>query len=316
MTTSTPPALESPTKRPRWRLRVLLALTVVALGLYGFARLDRSVAERLGPLGEAVHDLLSASRPDKAPDNPAARRFKADVMALHATPSVVVIQPGFLGVWGRVEDFGVNTHDEAFDDAALAQLANRYGDRITGILLQNTAVSNAGLQALAKFPRLRQLTISHPSLATRPGFTPTPSRIDDAGMTHLRGLTNLGFLSVNYVPITDAGLDAIKELPGLNSLYLHGTQVQGRSLANAKWLPRLFILYADGTPFGEDGLKALQRATSLQILSLNQVPLESTAIPLLRALPLRLDRLEITGCGFLDEEVATLRRPGLKINRR
>ena len=66
----------------------------------------------------------------------------------------------------------------------------------------------------------------------------------------------------------------------------------------------------------EDGLKALSGAANLQILSLNGVPLTEDALPLLKAIP-RLEQLEITGCGFLDEEVADLvkSKPGLRVRR-
>lgn len=304
-----------PPRRPRWRLRVLVALVAGLLGLYGFARLDRSAAGWLGPIGVGAHDLISGTPPNAPDDSWAARRFKADVKALHATPSVAVLRPGFLGAFGRVEDFSVNAHDPAFDDAALAQLADRYGDRITSLMLQNTSITDAGLRTLARLPRLHQLTITHPQIRSRSGLVP-PSRITDAGMAHLRGLDNLTFLILNFLPITDAGLAATRDLPNLRNVYLHGTEVQGRTLAGSRWLPRLSTLYLDETPFTEDGLRALQGATGLQILALGRVPLGPTAVPLLKALPPSLDELDVTGCGLLDEEVATLRRPGLKINRR
>jgi hypothetical protein len=66
----------------------------------------------------------------------------------------------------------------------------------------------------------------------------------------------------------------------------------------------------------EDGLKALARATQLQILSLRQVPLTPAALPLLKAIP-RVDRLELTDCGFLDEEIDALvkTKPALRVER-
>jgi len=57
-------------------------------------------------------------------------------------------------------------------------------------------------------------------------------------------------------------------------------------------------------------------AARLQILSLERVPLSANALPRLKAIP-GLKKLELTGCGFLDEEVADLvkSRPGLRIER-
>ena len=46
------------------------------------------------------------------------------------------------------------------------------------------------------------------------------------------------------------------------------------------------------------------------------MPLSENALPLLKAIP-RLERLDITGCGLLDEEVDDLvkSKPGLRIDR-
>jgi hypothetical protein len=83
-----------------------------------------------------------------------------------------------------------------------------------------------------------------------------------------------------------------------------------------KSLPRLSILYLDGSELTEDGLNNLSGATNLQFLSLNGVALSVNALPYLKAIP-RLSNLELTGCGFLDEEVAglTKQRPNLRIKR-
>ncbi len=55
----------------------------------------------------------------------------------------------------------------------------------------------------------------------------------------------------------------------------------------------------------EDGLRNLSGATSLQILFLSGVPLTNQDLPLLQAIP-NLERLEIKGSGFLDEDVHAL----------
>ena len=101
------------------------------------------------------------------------------------------------------------------------------------------------------------------------------------------------------------------------SLYLSNTKVQGQGLAQVKSLPRWSILYLDGSAMTEDGLKALSAATRLRILSLSHVPLTAAALPLLKAIP-SVDRLELTGCGFLDEEIDALvkSKPGLRVERR
>ncbi len=100
-------------------------------------------------------------------------------------------------------------------------------------------------------------------------------------------------------------------------LYLSDTKVQGHGLASMKSLSRLSILYLDGSDVDEDGLKALSGTTNLNTLSLNRVKLTPDALPILKAIP-KVERLELTGCGFLDEEIDSLlkSRPGLRIERK
>jgi hypothetical protein len=300
--------------RPQWRLRALLAVTALSLGLYVFVRLDRSAAEWLGPVGEGIHDLFNQVPGKPAPLTRAARRLEADVLALGGVANISVIGPGYLGTIGQAEWVNVDFRNEGFDDAALARLAAAHGGRIGGLYLANTGVTDAGLESLSKLTRLRHLYIRN-DRRRRTDRVLAP-RITDAGMVHLRGLDHLWTLNLSKLPVTDAGLAAIEGLPELNGLYLSGTKVRGHFLARMKSLPRLSILYLDGSAMTEDGLKTLSGATNLEILSLDGVPLTPNALPLLGAIP-RLSRLELTGCGFLDEEVAELAkgRPGLRIRR-
>ena len=251
-------------------------------------------------------------RPPRSPRRP--RRLKKDVTALGGVPDVSLTKPGFFGTIGQTEWANVDFRNQEFDDAALAQLAETHGDRIGGLYLENTGVTDAGLRSLSKLTMLRHLEIRN--YRRRKSDPVSPPKITDAGMVHLKGLDHLWTLNLSDLPVTDAGLAAIEGLPELQGLYLSRTKVQGHSLARMKSLPRLSILYLDGSEMTEDGLKNLSGATNLQILSLNGVPLSENALPYLKAIP-RLSSLELTGCGFLDEEVADLTkgRPSLRIKR-
>jgi hypothetical protein len=317
MTTDQPPPMESRPTRSNRRLRVLLAVCAVAFGFYLFVRLDRSLVEPLGPVVVGLYDLFNQVPGQAAPLTAAGRRLVKDVKALGGEPLVGVRTPGFLGTLGQTEWANVTFRNLQFDDAALARLAKRHGDRITGLYLENTGVTDTGLRNLNKFTALRHLTIRSYRQRKRSGTPELPQPITDAGLAHLKGLNHLWTLNLSDLPVTDAGLAAVNELPELMSLYLSNTKVQGHGLAQLKSLPRLSILCLDGSAMTEDGLKALSGATSLRILSLNHVPLTPNALPLLKAFP-RVDRLELTGCGFLDEEVDGLVKstPGLKITRK
>jgi hypothetical protein len=89
--------------RSRLRLRVLLAFTVVSLGLYVFIRLDRSAAERLGPVAEVIYNLFNGTPGDSPPLTPAARHFAADIRAMGGHPSVSVTSRGYFGIIGQAE---------------------------------------------------------------------------------------------------------------------------------------------------------------------------------------------------------------------
>jgi uncharacterized protein YjbI with pentapeptide repeats len=316
MTTDQPPPVESRPRRTNRRLRALLAVNALVIAFYVFVRLERSAVERLGPAVVGVYDLFNQV-PGKAPPLTAAgRRLVKDVEALGGVPSVTVRKRGFLGTIGQIEWSNVDFRNREFNDAALARLAELHGDRISGLYLENTGVTDAGLRNLSKFTMLRHLHIRNYPLRKQPGTPELAPLITDAGLIHLKVVGHLWTLNLSDLPVTDAGLAAINELPELMGLYLSRTKVQGHGLAQLKSLPRLSILYLDDSAMTEDGLKALSGATNLQILSLNKVRLTSAALPLLKAIP-RLDHLEITGCGFLDEEVDALvkSKPGLRVVR-
>jgi hypothetical protein len=319
MTTDEPPSFSAPApriRRNRWRMRVLLAVAALSFAFYGFVHLDRSVAERLGPLAESIHHLFNRVPGEPPPLTAASRRLVKDIQALGGEPSVSVKKRGYFGTLGQVDWAYASFRGRGFDDAALARLAEAHGARIGGLSLENTGVTDEGLKHLSKFTMLRHLHVRDYEERPRPGKPAPKPKITDAGLVHLKGLDHLWTLNLDDLPITDAGLESIRGMPGLIGLYLSRTKVEGRGLAKLKSLPTLSILYLDGSSLTQDGLKALSGATGLRILSIDGVHLSSEALPLLGAIP-RLERLEATGCGFIDEEVDALAksRPGLRIVR-
>ena len=63
--------------------------------------------------------------------------------------------------------------------------------------------------------------------------------VADAGLEHLKGLTNLKTLYLNSTNVTDAGLKHLKGLTTLQTLYLHRTQVTDTGLEHLKGLTKL-----------------------------------------------------------------------------
>jgi hypothetical protein len=70
----------------------------------------------------------------------------------------------------------------------------------------------------------------------------TGTSITDAGLAHLKGLTNLYVLLLDDTRVTDAGLVHLKGLTKLSYLFLKGTQVSDAGLLHLKGLRRLHVL--------------------------------------------------------------------------
>jgi hypothetical protein len=208
--------------------------------------------------------------------------------------------PRFLGVFGGRDLLYYGFRGTAFDDDKLAEFVKAYGDRVWGLGLVNTSVTNAGLRHLASLPNIHDLALG--SSDPIPGSARLPTQITDAGLVHLKDLTTLRGLHLGDLPVTDAGLDAIKDLPNLGGLYLWGTKVQGTGLGRLKSLPGLAVLYLDRSAITEEALSHLTGATNLQVLSLRGVALKRRGLKYLTLLP-KLKQLDINNCGLEFEDI-------------
>ena len=68
------------------------------------------------------------------------------------------------------------------------------------------------------------------------------TQVTDAGLEHLKELTNLEWLDLNYTQVTDAGLEQVIGLTNLEEIFLRNTQVtaEGRAMLR-KALPNCEI---------------------------------------------------------------------------
>ena len=85
----------------------------------------------------------------------------------------------------------------------------------------------------------------------------TGTKVGDAGVEHLKGLTHLVNLDLNKTRVTDAGLKYLGRLERLFSLKLTETGISDDGLANLKPLP-LGYLDLTSTKITDKGLKHLQ----------------------------------------------------------
>jgi Leucine-rich repeat (LRR) protein len=68
------------------------------------------------------------------------------------------------------------------------------------------------------------------------------NQVSDAGLAHLRGLTQLKGLNLSSTQVTDAGLEHLRGLTRLTYLHLSNTQVTDASVNELKKvLPNLYV---------------------------------------------------------------------------
>jgi hypothetical protein len=85
------------------------------------------------------------------------------------------------------------------------------------------------------------------------------TKITDAGLVHVGGITSLQWLWLADTPVTDAGLAHLKGLTGLRELWLNGTGITDAGLAHLKDLTGLEWLFLRGTRVSDDGIANLKR---------------------------------------------------------
>jgi hypothetical protein len=202
--------------RSRRRLRVLLAFTVVSLGLYVFIRLDRSAAERLGPVAEVIYNLFNGTPGDSPPLTPAARHFAADIRAMGGHPSVSVTSRGYFGIIGQAESLHASFDGPKFDDAALARLATQYALQVVDAKARGDFL--AGLSSL---PRLAILYLDG-------------CDVNEEKLAALSNATSLSLLSLRGVPLSGDALRHLKAIPRLRTLNIAECGFAGESLAALK----------------------------------------------------------------------------------
>ena len=86
------------------------------------------------------------------------------------------------------------------------------------------------------------------------------TKVTDADLRHLKGLTNLKRVGLNETQVTDAGLEHLSPLPNLRGLWLAKTNVTDEGLVFLKELTNLTYLNLGSTQVTKEGVKTLQQA--------------------------------------------------------
>jgi Leucine-rich repeat (LRR) protein len=130
--------------------------------------------------------------------------------------------------------------------ADLRPLSPRF-HAIRTLWMENSHLTDAGIEPLPKGIRLTDLTISG-------------SRMTDAGLDHLASLTSLWRLRLDRSAITDAGLVRLKSLKSLEALSLSETKLTDSSIETLAGFHSLKSLNLDRSGISPAGIERLKKA--------------------------------------------------------
>jgi eukaryotic-like serine/threonine-protein kinase len=182
---------------------------------------------------------------------------------------------------------GVGLQQSAVTDAGLAHL--RGLTALKTLSLRVTAVTDAGMQHLNGLTGLEELLLD-------------ATRVSDAGLAHVRFLTTLKTLNLTNTLVTDEGLGQIESLNNLEALWLDGDHVTDAGLVHLKALKNLHILSLFLTRVTDAGLSHLEDLPKLDVLSLRGTRVTDAGLVHLRGLTklqnLDLGSLPVTDTGL------------------
>ena len=122
------------------------------------------------------------------------------------------------------------------------ELLNAFSD-LADLSLENTKISDAGIQRLKKCQKLEWLNLYRTQigdaalkhLAAFPNLKHLPigeTRITDTGLKHLTNMSQLVYLGLRGTSVGDAGLRHVHVLTNLTGLHLGATRISNHALTN------------------------------------------------------------------------------------
>lgn len=153
-----------------------------------------------------------------------------------------------------------------------------------------TAVNDGDLKHLKGLSSLQTLILDY-------------TQVTSTGLEHLKGMTSLQMLWLSDTQVTDAGLEHLKGLTSLHTLKLCGTRVTGAGLEHLKGLADLRMLDLNGTRVTDAGLEHLEGLACLQELYLGSTRVTDAGLVHLKGLPdlqlLWLSGTQVTDAGLM-----------------
>lgn len=177
-----------------------------------------------------------------------------------------------VGIW-------LSNHRNSTDEEIALLLRYDSLSEMRKLDLEKTYISETGLRALDRFPRLESLDLSETdaqddwltvirTLSSLRELNLSRTEIGDVGLQHLAGQTLLRELVLDYTKVTDEGFGPMSRLPKLSSLSLYATKVRGSKLTQLAICPNLRVLRLSETPITDEtlsGLAQLRNLTNLDI---------------------------------------------------
>ncbi len=214
-------------------------------------------------------------------------------------------EPNFLGrtSLADMEKFSIPENSKWFirptdkninDEYLLLFLRKAADFGIRGLSLRECReFTNAGLAHLKNLTELERLNLAD-------------TRITDAGLAHLKNLTALKRLNLEVTQITDAGLAHLKNMTSLESLKLP-VQITDAGLVHLKNMTALESLNLTDTRITDAGLAHLKNMTSVERLNLPRQITDAGLAHLKNLTSLKrldLSETQITDAGLKDFRTA------------
>ncbi|SPE29127.1 exported hypothetical protein [Candidatus Sulfopaludibacter sp. SbA6] len=191
--------------------------------------------------------------------------------------------------------------------------------------LSLTRISDRGLRALKSAPAIEELNlyfaeqISDEGAATVKGWKHLQrlnlrgTKVTDATLEFLSGVSTLESLDIGWAQITDTGLEHLAPLTNLRHLAMGGNKLTGTALQFLRQMPQIEYLDVGGAQRTDSGLwsllltdagvEAIAAVTQLRDLRLAGTAITAHGVELLKPLA-KLERLNLQGCRRLRDDTA------------
>jgi hypothetical protein len=142
-------------------------------------------------------------------------------------------------------------------DSGMRYLEAECFANVNTVHLAGSKITDAGLDSLKGMSKLQELDLDL-------------TAITDAGLAKLQGLTQLKRLRLRGTKITDQGIGYLEPLKNLEDLDLgniqENSQITDAALSKLKGLDNLRMLHLDGTKVTDEGLKSLRDLPKLTLV--------------------------------------------------